>query len=137
MNAPIEVLDNSGNILLRTHVYFISPQVDPGTQSILVKGPIESTANLRNMQLLRARITWSTHPGLTIPVVAVSRINGQYFAFIADQQDGKWVAHQAPLELGDITGNDYAVLNGLKPGQQVVVSGGQSLVDGAPIQIQQ
>ncbi len=65
------------------------------------------------MQLVRARIVWNTHPGLTIPVIAVSRISGQFFAFVAEDDNGKMVAHQRPLELGEITGNDYTVLSGL------------------------
>jgi len=47
------------------------------------------------------------------------------------------VAHQVPVELGEITGNDYTVLSGLKPGDQVVVAGGQNLADGSPIRIEQ
>jgi RND family efflux transporter MFP subunit len=138
MGAPVEVLDASGNVLLRTSVYFISPQVETGTQSILVKAPADKAADvLRNMQLVRARIVWSTHSGLTIPVVAVSRVSGQFFAFIAEQDSGKMVARQRPLELGEITGNDYTVLSGLNPGEKVVVAGGQNLADGMPIQIQQ
>jgi RND family efflux transporter MFP subunit len=138
MGAPVEVLDNSGKVLLRTNVYFISPQVETGTQSILVKAPADKAADvLRNMQLVRARIVWSTHPGITIPVIAVQRVSGQFFAFVAEQDNGKWVARQRPVTLGEITGNDYVVLSGLKRGDQVVVSGGQNLADGAPIQIQQ
>jgi RND family efflux transporter MFP subunit len=138
MGAPVEVLDASGNVLLRTSVYFISPQVETGTQSILVKAPADKAADvLRNMQLVRARIVWRTHSGLTIPVVAVSRVSGQFFAFIAEQDSGKMVARQRPLELGEITGNDYTVLSGLNPGEKVVVAGGQNLADGMPIQIQQ
>ncbi len=137
MGSPVDVLDPSGNVLLKTSVYFISPQVDTGTQSILVKGKVDKASLLRSQQLVRARITWSTHPGVTIPVVAVTRINGQYFAFLAEQQNGKEVARQVPLTLGEITGNDYNVLSGLKDGDQVIVSGGQSLIDGAPIRIEQ
>jgi len=37
---------------------------------------------------------------------------------------------------GEITGNDYVVLSGLKAGDQVVVSGGQSLAEGAPVKIE-
>jgi len=138
MGAPVEVLDQAGNVLLRTNVDFISPQVESGTQSILAKAPADKAADvLRAMQLVRARILWSTHPGLTIPVIAVSRISGQFFAFVAEQDNGKTVARQRPLELGEIIGNDYTVLGGLKPGERVVVAGGQNLVDGAPIQVQQ
>jgi RND family efflux transporter MFP subunit len=138
MGAPVEVLDQAGNVLLRTNVDFISPQVESGTQSILAKAPADKAADvLRAMQLVRARIVWSTHSGLTIPVIAVSRISGQFFAFVAEQDNGKTVARQRPLELGEIVGNNYTVLSGLNPGEKIVVAGGQNLVDGMPIQIQQ
>ena len=138
MGAPVEVVDQAGKVLLQTNVYFISPQIDTGTQSLLVKAPADKAADiLRSMQLVRARIIWSTHSGITIPVIAVTRISGQFFAFVAQQDNGKTVARQVPLELGEITGNNYAVLSGLKPGDQVVVSGGQNLADGMPIRIEQ
>ena len=138
MGAPVEVVDATGKVLLRTNVYFISPQVETGTQSILVKAPADKAADvLRAMQLVRARIVWSTHSGITIPVVAVNRVSGQFFAFVAQQDNDKTVARQVPLQLGEIVGNDYAVLSGLKAGDQVVVSGGQNLADGMPITIEQ
>ena len=43
------------------------------------------------------------------------------------------VARQRPIKVGPIVGNDYPVLDGLKPGERVVVSGAQKLADGAPI----
>ncbi len=138
MGAPVEVLDDAGNVLLRTRIDFISPQIDPSMQALLVKAPADQAADvLRSMQLVRARIAWNTHPGLTIPVVAVSRVSGQFFAFVAEQQEGKSVARQRPLQLGPISGNDYTVVSGLKPGDQVVTSGGQNLSEGAPIRIEQ
>ena len=81
MGAPVEVVDKAGKVLLESKVYFISPQVETGTQSILVKAPADQAADvLRSMQLVRARILWSTQPGVTIPVLAVTRISGQFFA---------------------------------------------------------
>jgi RND family efflux transporter MFP subunit len=138
MGAPVDVLDNAGKVLLQSKVYFISPQVDTSTQSVLAKAPADQADNtLRSMQLVRARITWNTHSGITVPVVAVSRVSGQFFAFVAEQQDGKTVAHQRPVELGEISGNDYTVLSGLKAGDRVVVAGGQGLADGAAVTIQE
>jgi len=138
MGAPVEVVDQAGNVLLRTNIYFISPQVESGTQSILAKAPADKAADLlRSMQLVRARILWSTHTGVTVPVVAVTRVSGQFFAFVAAQEDGKLVARQRPLELGEIVGNDYTVKSGLKPGDEVVVAGGQNLAEGVPIRIEQ
>jgi RND family efflux transporter MFP subunit len=138
MGAPVEVLDRSGNVVLHTAIDFISPQIDTGTQSILAKAPADPAANvLRAMQLVRARIVWSRRSGITIPVIAVSRVSGQFFAFVTQSDNGKLVARQVPVQLGEITGNDYAVLSGLKTGDQIVVSGGQNLADGMPVTIQQ
>ncbi len=138
LGAPVEVIDKNDNVLLKTAVDFISPQVETGTQSILVKAPANQAADaLRSMQLVRARILWSTHSGITVPVIAVSRVSGQFFAFVTEQDNGKLVAHQRPLQLGEITGNDYAVLSGLKAGDQVVISGGQNLADGMPVRVEQ
>lgn len=138
LGAPVDVLDAEGNVVLRTKVSFISPQVDQATQSVLVKAPADQAADkLRSLQLVRARITWNTRTGITVPVVAVARVSGQFFAFVADQQDGKTVARQKPVELGEISGNDYTVLSGLKAGDRVIVAGGQSLADGMPIKIEQ
>jgi membrane fusion protein, multidrug efflux system len=45
--------------------------------------------------------------------------------------DGK-VAVQ-PVQLGSAQGNDWVVLGGLKPGQQVIVDGLQKVRPGAPV----
>jgi len=125
-------------VILNTRVDFISPQVDTATQTVLAKAPVDKAADrLRSLQLVKARITWSTQPGITIPVVAVSRLGGQFFAFVAEQKDGKEVARQIPLSLGEISGNDYRVLSGLKAGDEVIVAGGQNLADGMLVKIQQ
>jgi RND family efflux transporter MFP subunit len=139
IGAPVQILDAAGDVILTTKVYFISPQIDTSTQSVLAKAPVDqaSDSRLRSQQLVRARVTWSTQPGITIPVVAVSRISGQFFAFVAEQKDGKEVARQIPLTLGEISGNDYKVISGLKAGDDVIVSGGQNLADGMSIKIQQ
>jgi multidrug efflux pump subunit AcrA (membrane-fusion protein) len=83
-------------------------------------------------------VVWETREGLVLPVTAAVRINGQHFAFVAEAgqgADGKpaLVARQRPLKVGPIVGEDYPVLEGLKPGERVVVSGAQKLIDGAPI----
>jgi len=137
LGAPVQILDNAGNVILDTKVYFISPQVDTATQTVLAKAPVDRAADrLRAQQLVKARVIWSTQPGLTIPVVAVSRLGGQFFAFVVDKKDGKDVARQVPLALGEITGNNYRVISGLKPGDEVIVAGGQNLADGIPVRVQ-
>ena len=135
MNMPVQIVDSTGELIANSRVSFISPQVDNSTQTVLVKAKISNDYKdkLRNSQFIRARVIWGTHQAPSVPVLAVSRIGAQYFAFVAEDQNGKLVAHQKALRVGEMVGNDYIVLDGIKPGDKVIVSGTQFLVDGAPV----
>jgi RND family efflux transporter MFP subunit len=135
MNLPVQVLDSSGKILADSRVSFISPQVDNTTQTVLIKARITNGNDaLRQLQFIRARVVWGTHQNPKVPILAVSRLAGQYFAFVAEAQNGgSFVARQKPLKLGQTVGNDYEVQEGLKPGDKVIISGTQFLMDGAPV----
>ena len=134
MNMPVQIVDGAGSVIADSRISFISPQVDNTTQTVLVKATIANHQDkLRNAQFIRARVVWGTHDGLVVPVLAVSRVGGQYFAFVAEDQSGKLVAHQKPLRVGDMVGNDYVVLDGIKSGDKVIVSGTQFLVDGTAV----
>lgn len=136
LGLPVSILDASGNALETTKVDFLSPQVDNGLQGILLKASVQSSTvdRLRNDQLVKARVTWSDKPMPTVPVLAVTRLGGQSFVFIAqDSGGGKYVAHQKPVQLGDTVGNAYAVQSGLAPGEKVILSGLQMLQEGFPV----
>src|SRR5207247_3601179 len=131
---PVRLLDAAGNSLSETRVTFVSPQVDSDTQSVLAKATVENRqGKLRVAQEARAQITWGTHEGPVIPVLAVQRINGQFFAFVSVNEGKGTVARQKPLKLGDTVGNDFVVLDGLKAGDHVITSGTQFLQDGTPV----
>jgi RND family efflux transporter MFP subunit len=135
MNLPVQIVDASGTSLASSRVTFISPQVDNATQTVLVKATIaNANDNLRTAQFIRARVIWGSDEKPVVPVVAVSRIGGIYFAFVAEpDQKGGYVVRQRPLQIGQIVGNNYVVLEGVKPGDKVVVSGTQFLIDGIPV----
>jgi len=135
MNLPVQIVDASGAQLAASRITFISPQVDTTTQTVLAKATIaNSNDSLRTAQFIRARVVWGSQDKPVVPVVAVSRIGGLYFAFVAEpDQKGGYVVHQKPLQIGQIVGNDYVVLDGVKPGDKVVVSGTQFLIDGVPV----
>jgi RND family efflux transporter MFP subunit len=135
MNLPVQVLDSEGKVLANSRVSFISPQVDNTTQTVLVKALIANSNDaLRQSQFIRARLVWGTHSNPQVPILAVSRLAGQYFAFVAEpQQGGAYVARQKPLTIGQTVGNDFEVQDGIKPGDKVIVSGTQFLLDGVPV----
>jgi RND family efflux transporter MFP subunit len=131
---PVQILDTAGNVVVKSSITFLSPQVDNGLQSILAKAEIPRTAQLlRNQQLVKARVTWSTAPAPTVPVLAVSTVGGQTFVFVATPKGEGYIAHQVPITVGETVGNTYPVLGGLQPGQKVITSGLQFLQEGAPV----
>jgi RND family efflux transporter MFP subunit len=135
MNLPVQIVDGEGKVLTNTRVSFISPQVDNSTQTVLVKARIANANDaLRQSQFVRARVVFGTHQNPQVPILAVSRLGGQYFAFVAEPQNGgSFLARQKPLTIGETVGNDYEVRDGIKPGDKVIVSGTQFLLDGVPV----
>jgi RND family efflux transporter MFP subunit len=135
MNLPVQVVDSEGKTLANTRISFISPQVDNTTQTVLVKARIANGNDaLRQSQFVRARVVFGTHQNPEVPILAVSRLAGQYFAFVAEPQNGgSFVARQKPLKIGQTVGNNLEVQDGIKPGDKVIISGTQFLLDGAPV----
>lgn len=134
LGQSVQLLDTAGNTVGESRLDFISPQVDSGTQSVLAKATIRNRSDaLRTYQFARARIIWGVHQGPMVPVLSVSRINGQFFVFVAEGGGKTVIAHQKMVHLGELMGNQYVVLDGLKAGDRVVVEGSQNLVDGASV----
>ncbi len=101
MNLPVELVDASAKVLASSRITFISPQVDNATQTVLIKAQVPNSNDvLRNAQFIRARVVWGSQQRPVVPVIAVSRIGGLYFAFVAepDSKSG-YVVHQKRCRL--------------------------------------
>jgi len=131
----VNLMDNNGNLLEKTRIDFVSSEVDSTLQGILVKAPVEAkvTTMLRNAQLVKADVIWSTKPMAVVPVLAVTRQGEESFVFVVKQQNGMAMAHRTSVVLGDAVGNNYSIVSGLNSGDMVIVSGTQFLVDGMPV----
>jgi RND family efflux transporter MFP subunit len=134
VGLPVRLVDDRGQVLATNRITFVSPDVDTSTQSVLAKvALVDGRGDFRSDQFARARVVWSTAPGLTVPVTAVTRINAQFFVYVAEKSDKGFTAKQKPVQLGDIVGNDYIVQSGLSVGEQLIVGGLQKIRDGAPV----
>jgi RND family efflux transporter MFP subunit len=133
LGLPVHLIDAAGNKVADSQLTFLSPEVDTETQTVLAKALLENPRGLRVSQQVRAQVVWSTHDGTVIPILAVNRISGQFFAFLAVKEGNGTVARQKLLKLGDTAGNDYVVLDGIKPGDHIITSGLQFLQDGMPV----
>ena len=140
LDQKVEGIDDKGNLLGTGRISFISPQVNTNTQSILAKASFDnSQGQLRDGQFIKAKVIWNRRPGVLIPTTARVPLAGKDFVYVAQTQEqsqqGKpqLVARQKPVKLGQIQGNNFQVIEGLQPGEKIIVSGTQNLSDGAPI----
>jgi RND family efflux transporter MFP subunit len=135
VGLPVRIVTDTGETIATEKISFVAPSVEEETQTVLAKATLTRAGQFRNEQFVQVRIVYSSLPGLTMPVVAVVRISGQYFAFVAEPgEGGGLVARQRQITLGPMIGNEYIVQSGLKPGDKLITGGIQKIGDGAPVQ---
>lgn len=135
LGLKADVVDNAGKSIESGKIFFISSQVDEAEQTVLAKAELPNTdERLRSGQTANCRVIWGQVNAVTIPVTSVSRFSGQEFVFVAvPGEENKLYASQRAVKLGQIEGNEYRVISGVKPGDRVVTSGIQNLSDGIPV----
>jgi RND family efflux transporter MFP subunit len=133
LGLPTRIVDDRGTVLASNPVSYVSPTVEP-TQTVLAKVALrDGRGQFRAQQLVRVQVIWSTAPAVTVPLTALSRINGQYFAFVMQPEGQGFVARQKGLTLGPLVGNDYVVQGGLAEGDRLITGGIQKIGEGAPV----
>ena len=152
LGLPVKLLDDQNQEVQTGRISFIAPNVDASTQSVQIEATFNNGAEaLRSSQFVRARVIWSSQPGVLVPTSAISRLGGRDFLFVAapfkdsgcqaPPSEGKsaapdpeqLVAAQKPVKLGKIVDNDQQVLEGVTASDRIVVSGILQLQNCAPI----
>ncbi len=136
IGLPVQMVDAQGKVLATGRISFISPSVNQDSQTILAKATFENSQGLfKDGQFVRAEVVWNQKQNaVVIPMTAVRFQGDQRFVFIAEGQD-KLTAKRQPVKLGLIQGDRAEILEGLQPGQKLIISGTQKLSDGAAINI--
>jgi RND family efflux transporter MFP subunit len=134
LGTPVQLVDDQGKVVADTKVTFVSPRVDPQSQLLLVKADVPNQdRQFRNAQLVHVRVVYSQQQRILVPVTAVTRMGGMPFVFVAEHNGKMTVAKQKPVQLGDVHGNDYVILGGVNPGEQMIITGTQMPADGMPV----
>lgn len=133
--------DADAKINLRGTVREIAPTIDAKTRKALVKVDLPSSDRLRAGMFLKAIITTTTSQGTTVPAKAVlPQPDGSQIVYKLGEND---TAIAQRVEVGQIVGKsteDLAsthleILNGLQPGDRVIVNGAGYVKDGDRVKV--
>jgi HlyD family secretion protein len=131
--ATLSPTDSAGQIPGRVTV--VSPAVDPNTTTIQVwVEAVNPGARLKPGMGVRVSITADIIPNaIVIPEPALlPGAGGNSEVIVVDKN---MVAHERAVEVGVREGGSVQILNGVKPGEQVVVVGGLGLREGGKVRI--
>lgn len=132
----IEVILPDGSVLPnRGKLVFSAPDYNPMTGTNMIRASVENPkGTLKPNQFVRVRMTGATRPdAIAIPQKAVQQGSRGHFVWVI--KDNK--AQYRPVTVGDQSGANWIITQGLQNGEQVVVDGVQTLASGADVEVSQ
>lgn len=132
-NPPVDAfVSDGGKLLASGTLEVVDNQVDPATGTIRLKAFFENENNqLWPGQLIVARLRQAVQQNASVvPVQAVQRGQKGDFVFRIVENKAQTVPVKVTFENSEI-----AVIDGLKPGEKVVIDGQMRLEDGATVKI--
>lgn len=128
------ILEDGSTYGLAGYLDFLGLSIDQTTGTAALRAEFPNPARLLVPgQFVRARIQAGTRPdGILIPQRAV-KVTSQGGTVMVLGKDNKAEARE--IKVGDLQGNNWVVLSGLKPGDKVIVDGLQKVQPGQPVTV--
>ncbi|MFG3500618.1 efflux RND transporter periplasmic adaptor subunit [Pseudomonas sp. NPDC047963] len=126
------ILENGAEYPHLGYVNFYAMSIDETTGTVAVRAEFPNPDRLLLPgQFVRARINAGIRPnGVLIPQRAVM-VNDQAARVLLVGEDDKVASRE--VELGELQGSDWGIRDGLEAGDTVIVEGGGSVRNGAPV----
>lgn len=135
----VEILNPQDEVISSSKISDISPDANNQEESTVIKALFNNPEGLlKPHQLVRARVILNQRSGVLIPTKAVSRLGEETFVYVVEKQESpqgitQLIARQKPVKLGNIRDDNYQILAGLQPEDQIVTSGILNVKDGVLI----
>ncbi|WP_254640031.1 efflux RND transporter periplasmic adaptor subunit [Chitinophaga sp. GbtcB8] len=133
---PVELLLSDNSVYpLKGKIDVISGQFDKGTAAITLRATFpNASGNLRSGNTGKLRLGLIHDKAILVPQSATLEMQDKVFVFVLSK--GNKVT-KTPISVIGKTGTNYLIKDGLKPGDQIVLSGLDRLQEGQVIQPQQ
>ena len=130
---PIAIAAVNSKTSSATRVLGVDPQIDPTTHLASVYARIPAGAGFGPGQPLKATISvFGASAGVTVPYSALLDDGGRPYVFVVTGG----IARRRDVQPGNTLGDTAQILQGVQPGDRVVVEGGTALDDGMKVREQ-
>jgi multidrug efflux system membrane fusion protein len=118
----------------------ISPSADPNSRVFEVEAALPNPDGRMKVGMLATLRLAEGVPqaALYVPLASVIRPAGDstgYAVYVVQDSSGAATARVRRVRLGEVSGNQIAVRDGLKPGERVIVRGATIVADGQPVRV--
>ena len=115
----------------------VSQVIDPNNRTFQIEIliPAREKELKPNMLAVITINDYSNPEALTVPQNVVQETGTESFLFVAEEQDGRWIAQRRTVVTGVNYGEQLEIDEGLNAGEFVVTFGFQNLADGQPVSI--
>lgn len=129
---PVEVIFPDASDTLHTRLSYVSSVIDPNSRSfnIEIKLPAHSIFRPNMVAVIRV-VSYVNPKAIVVPVNVVQHTESGDYIFVAK---GNY-AEEVKITRGQSYNDRVEVLQGLHPGDSVIINGYQDLADHAPIEI--
>jgi RND family efflux transporter MFP subunit len=143
LNQPVAIsVDAFPDRTFSAHISRIASAADPVTRNFDVELEIPNHEHLLkagmigSLQLARPETEPEQQASLTVPISAIVQSpDGKYGVFLVSKSGGGDVARLRTVEIGDVSGSDITVHNGLKTGDRVITTGANLIKDGQRVEV--
>jgi HlyD family secretion protein len=120
-----------GNETLKGTVREISPFVDANSRLGIARIDLPSNAALKPGMFVHGLVKLGLQPALTMPETSVLSRDNRSFVYILDNNRARY----REVQTGSRSGTDIEIVQGLKPGETVIVDGAGFLKDGDLVEV--
>lgn len=133
---PVSVRLPLLNRELQLKVDAVTQVIDPNSRtfSVEVRIPKSETGIKPNMIAVLVVNNYVNHEAISVPLNSVQKNGHGEFLFVAEQNGNSMVAQRRNVKTGLTYANRVEVLEGVKAGEKVIVSGHQNLANGQLIE---
>jgi len=122
---------------IEAKVDFTSKYINPVNRTFLTEirlkpGDIEYRANM----IAKVKINDYTNPeAIIVPVAILKEAADSRFVYVAETVNGKLTAKRRTVEVGQTYNGMAEITKGLKPGDKIITTGHNNLVEGQPLKV--